>query len=71
MPGVFVIVRDPRGSLVHVRTQDGSCMGCIEVGLFEVVKAIVLAEAKAPGGEGIPTGGVGKAIVTREVNRGR
>lgn len=41
----FVIVRDNRGSLVHVRRKDdGECVGCIEVGLFEIVRSIVLAE---------------------------
>jgi hypothetical protein len=45
-----VIVRDARGSLVHVRrVRDGTCIGCIEVGLFEIVRALVLAEV-------IPTG---------------
>jgi hypothetical protein len=40
----FVIVRDPRGSLVHVRKPDGECVGCKEVGLYEIVRSIVLAE---------------------------
>jgi len=35
MPGLFVIVRDARGSLVHIRTRDGECVGCIEAGLYE------------------------------------
>jgi hypothetical protein len=40
-----VIVRDARGSLVHVRRRDnGECVGCIEVGLFEIVRALLLAE---------------------------
>ena len=48
MPGIFVIVRDARGSLVHVRRRsDGACMGCIEVGLFEIVRTLVLAEGTA------------------------
>jgi hypothetical protein len=54
MPGVFVIVRDARGSLVHIRRRDdGECVGCIEAGLFEVVRALVLEEraAAAPTGE--------------------
>jgi hypothetical protein len=54
MPGIFVIVRDARGSLVHVRRRDdGECIGCIEAGLFEVVRALVLEEraAAAPDGE--------------------
>ena len=48
MSGPFVIVRDARGSLVHVRRRDDSqCFGCIEVGLFEIVRSIVLAEGAA------------------------
>ena len=47
MPGPFVIMRDPRGSLVHVRKSDGECVGCIEVGLYEIVRAAILAEGKA------------------------
>jgi hypothetical protein len=47
MPGVFVIARDARGSLVHVRrTDDGECVGCIEVGLYEIVRALVLEEER-------------------------
>ena len=46
MSGPFVIVRDARGSLVHVRRRDdGECIGCIEAGLFEIVRAIVREEA--------------------------
>ena len=45
MPGPFVIVRDPRGSLVHVRRRDdGGCVGCVEVGLYEIVRSLILAE---------------------------
>ena len=41
----FEIARDPRGSLVHVRSrQSGACLGCIEVGLYEVVRMLILAE---------------------------
>jgi len=54
MPGPFVIVRDPRGSLVHVRRRDdgdgtsavAECVGCIEVGLYEIVRSLILAETK-------------------------
>lgn len=52
MPGPFVIERDARGSLVHVRKTDGECVGCIEVGLYEIVRSLILAETKettAPG----------------------
>ena len=41
----FVIARDARGSLVHVRRRDdGECLGCIEVGLYEIVRALIVAE---------------------------
>ena len=46
MPEPFVIVRDARGSLVHVRKADGGCVGCIEVGLYEIVRSLILAETK-------------------------
>ena len=49
----FLIARDARGSLVHVRRRgDGGCVGCIEVGLFEIIRALIVAEtreATAPG----------------------
>ena len=58
MPGVFVIVRDARGSLVHVRRRDdGECVGCIEAGLFEIVRALVLAERETRDGPTIDDGG--------------
>ena len=46
-----MIVRDARGSLVHVRRRDdGECVGCIEVGLYEIVRAVIVAEeGTAPG----------------------
>ena len=53
MPGPFVIVRDARGSLVHVRKADGECVGCIEVGLFEIVRSLILADPGV-GGSGAP-----------------
>jgi hypothetical protein len=40
----FVIVRDARGALVHVRKRDGECIGCIEAGLYDIVRAIILEE---------------------------
>ena len=53
MPDGFLIERDARGSLVHVRrANDGECIGCIEVGLYEVVRAIVIAEQARTAGEG-------------------
>lgn len=54
-PAPFEIVRDGRGSLIHVRRKDDSeCIGCIEVGLFEVVRLIVLHEKAALAVEGTP-----------------
>jgi hypothetical protein len=50
MPGVFVIAGDARGSLVHVRRRDdGECVGCIEVGLYEVLRGLILAETREDG----------------------
>jgi hypothetical protein len=59
MPGVFVIVRDTRGSLIHVRRRDdGECVGCIEAGLFEVLRSLVLEEeTTARPTEGFLSGG--------------
>lgn len=55
MPGVFMIERDARGSLVHVRRRDdGECVGCIEVGLFEIVRAVLAEDLEARAREGIP-----------------
>jgi hypothetical protein len=46
MPDVaFELVRDPRGSQIHVRDRrTGECLGCIEVGLYEIVRSLVLQE---------------------------
>jgi hypothetical protein len=42
-----VIARDARGSVVHVRRRDnGECIGCVEAGLFEVLRALVLEETR-------------------------
>ncbi len=41
----FVIGRDARGAVVHVRRRDdGECIGCIEAGLFEIVRTLVMEE---------------------------
>ena len=56
----FVISRDARGSLVHVRRRDrgdgtsavAECIGCIEAGLFEIVRALVLEERDGRGSRG-------------------
>jgi hypothetical protein len=46
MPVAFALERDSRGSQVHVRDRrSGECLGCLEVGLFEVVRLLVLDEA--------------------------
>ena len=48
---IFELVRDARGSVVHVRhRQSGECIGCIEAGLFEIVAALVLEERGAENG---------------------
>jgi hypothetical protein len=58
MPGAFVIARDARGSFVHVRRRDdGECVGCLEVGLYEIVRAIIVAET-----EGVIFGDEGTAV---------
>jgi hypothetical protein len=45
VPGVFVIARDARGSLVHVRERaTGECVGCLESALYEIVRMLVLEE---------------------------
>ena len=47
----FVTVRDAHGSLVHIGTRGGECVGCIEAGLFEVLRALVLEEtSETPAG---------------------
>ena len=46
MPEAFVIVRDARGSLVHVRRQDeGECVGCLMVSFTSVASAVECAVA--------------------------
>ena len=52
MPGlIFELVRDARGSVVHVRhRQNGECIGCIEAGLFEIVAALVVEGQAATAG---------------------
>ncbi len=53
MPNL-VLVRDARGSLVHVRKRsDGECLGCLETGLFELVKALVLDEERRRERDGV------------------
>ena len=65
---MFRIVRDARGALVHVRTETGECIGCIEVGLYEIVRTVIEEEA-GRGGEGLPTAGHPKEILDRSSRR--
>jgi len=45
----FQIRRDARDALVHVRdARTGECVGCIEAGLYEVVRALIVEEATTP-----------------------
>jgi hypothetical protein len=71
---VFVIARDARGSLVHVRRRDdGECVGCIEVGLYQIVRGLILAaevEAeKRGGGDRRSWGGVDMSATAAPRNR--
>jgi hypothetical protein len=50
-------MRDARGALVHVRTQSGECIGCIEVGLFEIVRQVIEDER----GRRSPVGNIASA----------
>lgn len=66
----FEIVRDARGSLVHVRRRDGGeCIGCIEVGLYEVVRLIVLHERAALAVEGTPANAATREAVYTEAGQ--
>ena len=41
----LILVRDTRGSLVHIRDRKtGQCHGCVEAGLFELLKILILSE---------------------------
>jgi hypothetical protein len=43
----LMLVWDARGSLIHVRNRKtNDCLGCIEVGLFELLKTLILAEPR-------------------------
>ena len=47
VPPDLALERDARGAVVHVRNRrSGECLGCIEVGLFEVLRALILSESK-------------------------
>jgi hypothetical protein len=59
-----VITKDARGAQVHVRRRDtGDCIGCIEAGLFAIVRALIEEEVAASAREGIPAEAVEEAIV--------
>jgi hypothetical protein len=61
----FVIRKDSRGAQVHVVRRDtGECIGCVESGLFEIVRAVIEEELTTSAKEGIPAETVRKAIVT-------
>jgi hypothetical protein len=58
-----VIARDARGSLVHVRRQDdGECVGCIELGLYEIVRNLILAETRWMQKKGAAVTDIARAI---------
>jgi hypothetical protein len=61
-------VRDARGALVHVRTAEGECIGCIEVGLYEIVRMVIEEEARAAarGSEGSPGATAATLILASE-----
>lgn len=44
MTGGLHLERDPLGSLIHVKDARGACHGCIEAGLFDVVRELLRAE---------------------------
>jgi len=59
-----VITKDARGAQVHVRRRDtGECVGCIEAGLFAIVRALIEEEVAASVGEGTTTEAARKAIL--------
>ncbi len=66
MPQPFVIAKDARGAQMHVRRRvDGACVGCIEVGLFAIVRAVIEEEKEASTGEGTPAEAAREAMVPR------
>ncbi len=68
----FVLVRDPRGSLVHVRNaRTGECIGCVEAGLFELIRAALSADAGADAREGRRRPLEEKPIIERQAVRSR
>jgi hypothetical protein len=47
-PQDLALERDSRGSLVHVRVRStGECLGCVEVGLFALLRQLILDEASS------------------------
>ena len=65
---MFRIVRDARGALVHVRTESGACIGCVEVGLYEVIRRVIEDEQRRRCARkvGPPCSAVADSILTRE-----
>ena len=55
---------DQVGAQVHVRRRDtGECVGCIEAGLFAIVKAVVEEEVTASVREGTKTEAAEEAML--------
>jgi len=47
---LFELVKDARGAQVHVRRRDTrECLGCIEAGLYEIVRAVIEEELASAG----------------------
>jgi hypothetical protein len=61
-----VITKDARGAQVHVRRNDtGECVGCVEAGLFAIVRLVIEEEIAASAREGIPAEATREAMVSR------
>jgi hypothetical protein len=66
----YRIVRDARGALVHVRTDSGECIGCVEVGLFEVIREVIEQEQRRrSSGEGSPATAASAPILAQGAKR--
>jgi hypothetical protein len=50
----FELVRDARGSQMHIRDRrSGECLGCVEVGLFELVRMLIIDEERRRERDGV------------------
>jgi hypothetical protein len=59
----FELARDPRGAQVHVLRKDtGECVGCIEAGLYEIVRSVIRKELAAPAAEDTSAGTATRAM---------